>query len=75
MVLWQDTLSDVLTKQKQNDEKVPIIDLERGCRIITGAGQVAELTGHKTNSNAQIRILETGQLDWLSCLAKVHLAR
>lgn len=61
--------------QSVAEDKVPISEVARFSRIILDSGTVAEVTGHKTKFHHQVKIIESGDLRWISCLAKVHLAR
>ncbi len=73
--MWENQLGDVAEIRKEYEGKVPIIDLKRTDRIVTAGGSVAEITGHRTKENVQIRLIETGVLTWVSRIASVHLAR
>lgn len=75
--MWEDKLANALAtrKEESTDEKVAITTLAKGTRIITAGGQVALITGHKTTSTIQVKLIATNTFDWLSNIARVHLAR
>lgn len=75
MVTWKDQLVVEKDRLKSEETKFPITELKKETRIITASGRVATLTGHKTKESVQIKYADDNQLDWLSYLARVHLAR
>ena len=57
-----------------SETKVLVTSLLKGDRFLTAGGLIAEVTGHKTKNNVQIKLLGTGELDWISVVAKVFRA-
>ena len=78
---WLEKFMDHKLKQQQADGLVrvipetllPITGFKKGDRIRTAADNAAELTGHTTRTGVQIRLLDTGELDWVSKLAMVRI--
>ena len=73
-MLWEDKLPAELARHQTQFERIPIVNLQRGTRILTGGGRVGVLTGYKTNMNVQVKLVDDSSFQWISKLAKVDLA-